>query len=336
MRDSRNTSIRLWTLVALGGGIAAAWLFSALFQGLLIIFAGALLGIFLKYLADHLVRLTHFDYQVTFIVMILVLCLTLGMAFYYMGSNVAARVTQFSQQFEEAQGDLLQKLESEDWWNRFVQSGGRQTLSVATNAVSNATWAASKVVTVLGGILLILFLGFYFALQPAKYCDGAVQLMPSSMQSRAADMIDHSANALWKWMLGRLVGMVVIGVCSAVGLWAIGIPLHITLGVFAGLLNFIPNVGPLISVVPPLLFSLQLGGNTPFYVLLLYLILQFAESYFLTPLITQHQVSLPPGLTLSAQLLFGIMAGLLGLLLATPIVVVAHVIVRDLYIEDPR
>src|SRR5690606_23321446 len=124
-------------------------------------------------------------------------------------------------------------------------------------------------------------------------------------------------------------GMAVITVASAIGLWAIGIPMPITPGLLAGLMIFVPNIGPLISAIPPLLFSFEQGGYAAIYVIALYVILQFLESYFLTPLITQHQVAIPPGVTLSAQLLFGMLAGFLGLLLATPIVVVAAAVINE-------
>jgi predicted PurR-regulated permease PerM len=77
----------------------------------------------------------------------------------------------------------------------------------------------------------------------------------------------------------------VIGVASTTGLWLMGIPLPVTLGVLAGLLNFVPNIGPIIAGVPAVLFGLQQGVDVALYVLAFYFLLQFAESYFLTPLI---------------------------------------------------
>src|SRR5690606_17578803 len=98
--------------------------------------------------------------------------------------------------------------------------------------------------------------------------------------------------------------------------------------------SFIPNLfGPLISAFPPLRLATLQGNNAIVYVLLLYGVPQFLASYVLTPLITQHLVSLPPGITLSAQLLSGMAAGVLGLLLATPLVPVGFVAVRELYVE---
>jgi predicted PurR-regulated permease PerM len=128
--------------------------------------------------------------------------------------------------------------------------------------------------------------------------------------------------------------MAIIGIGSGVGLWVIGIPLPVTQGVLAGILNFVLNLGPLLSSVPPILFGLQQGGTTAFYVAGFYFVLQFVESYLVTPLINQRQVQLPPALTLSAQLLMGMTAGFLGLLLATPLCAVASVVTRELYVQD--
>ena len=127
--------------------------------------------------------------------------------------------------------------------------------------------------------------------------------------------------------------MAVIGVCTGAGLWLLGIPLPLTLAVLAGIMNFVPNIGPIIAGVPAVLLGLQQGTNVALYVLLFYFLLQFAESYFLTPLIDQHQVSIPPGLMLSAQLVLGVIAGFLGLLLATPLTVLAMILVNDLVVQ---
>jgi predicted PurR-regulated permease PerM len=102
----------------------------------------------------------------------------------------------------------------------------------------------------------------------------------------------------------------------------------------AGLLNFIPNVGPTLALGPPLLFGLQQSPMTAVYVFCLYLGLQFVETYVITPLIEQHQVNLPPGVTIPVQVLFGLVAGVFGVAMATPLAVVVMVLVREYYVKD--
>jgi predicted PurR-regulated permease PerM len=161
-----------------------------------------------------------------------------------------------------------------------------------------------------------------------------VRLFPPKRRPRIDDVLLKVGNALWAWTLGRLIAMALIAVGSTAGLWMIGIPLPATLGVLAGVSNFVPNLGPLIASVPPLLFGLQQGGNSALYVAGFYLALQVVESYLITPLIDQQQVRLPPALTLAGQLLLGMIAGFMGLLLATPLIAAAHVVIRELYVKD--
>jgi predicted PurR-regulated permease PerM len=113
-----------------------------------------------------------------------------------------------------------------------------------------------------------------------------------------------------------------------------GIPLPVTLGVVAALLTFIPNVGPILAAVPQPLLALNVSPQTAPYVLALNLVLQGIESYLITPMIQRHEVTLPPILTIAAQLLMGVLFGMIGIMMAAPLVVVALVLVQLLYIHD--
>ena len=135
-------------------------------------------------------------------------------------------------------------------------------------------------------------------------------------------------------MLGRLFSMVIITIGSIIGLYFLNIPVPITLGVIAGLLTFIPNFGPVIAAIPPMLIGLQQGVDVALYVAIYYTGLQFVESYFLTPFVAEHQVALPPVITLSCQLVFGTLAGVLGVLLAEPLAVVTMLLVQEIYLID--
>ena len=128
--------------------------------------------------------------------------------------------------------------------------------------------------------------------------------------------------------------MTIVGVSTAIFLWLIGVPLAISLGVLAAVLTFIPNVGPILATIPQLLLALQLGTNTLVTVLVFNLLMQFVESYLVTPLIQQRQVSLPPALTVFAQLLLGVLFGILGIVLAAPIMASILYLVQTLYIAN--
>lgn len=163
---------------------------------------------------------------------------------------------------------------------------------------------------------------------------GLLKLIPLGYRPRAAEVLDESGSTLRAWLLAKLLEMLLIGVLTTLGLWLLGIQLALVLGLIAGLLSFIPNIGPVLAVIPALLLASLEGGRTVLYVAALYLFIQALESYVFTPWMQQRIVSVPPALTIAVQLLFGLLAGTLGLLLATPLAAVGMVLVRMLYVED--
>jgi predicted PurR-regulated permease PerM len=189
----------------------------------------------------------------------------------------------------------------------------------------------------LGGlvaIFVVLVLAIYFAVKPAVYLDGALRLLPPSKRQHMGDVAGILAHGLRWWLVGRIASMAVTGVLTWIGLMFLDIPSALTLGVIAGLLSFIPNIGPVLSAVPAVLVGLGQSPQLALYVALVYILVQLVESYAITPLIEQRVITLPPALTITAQLLFGVALGFLGLMLATPLVLVVVLLVENLYLKD--
>jgi predicted PurR-regulated permease PerM len=128
--------------------------------------------------------------------------------------------------------------------------------------------------------------------------------------------------------------MTINGVLTALGLWLLDVPMAIPLGLLTAAFNFIPNIGPFLGAVPAVLIALSQSSTQALYVAILYLIIQTLEGFVLTPLVQQKAIALPPVLVISAQLLLGILFGFLGVMLAVPIVAVAFVLIKMLYVED--
>lgn len=143
-----------------------------------------------------------------------------------------------------------------------------------------------------------------------------------------------AAATLRNWLSAQLLAMTLVGVLTGLGLWLAGVPLAFALGLIAGLLAFIPNIGPVIAVAPALLLAMPEGSTTLMIVLAIYLGVQALESYVVTPLIQQEKVSLPPALIIAVQLLFGVLFGILGLALATPIAAALMTIISLVYLRD--
>ena len=121
---------------------------------------------------------------------------------------------------------------------------------------------------------------------------------------------------------------------TTIGLWLLDVPLALVLGLIAALFTFIPNIGPILSAIPAVLFGLTVSPQQALYVGLLYGGIQVVESYLLTPLVQRKTIELPPALTLAAQVLLGVTFGGLGVALAAPLTAVTVVGTRMLYVED--
>lgn len=192
----------------------------------------------------------------------------------------------------------------------------------------------------LGGVLNVLFiivLGIMMLVNPAAYRRGFVRLFPSFYRRRVEGILDECEDSLGGWIIGAMISMTVVAIFSTIGLMVIGVPAALAQGVLAGLLNFIPNLGPAFSVVPPMLIAL-LDPHNPILksllVLGLYFLIQQLESNLLTPIVMAHQVSLLPAVTLFGQFFFATLFGFLGLLLAIPLVVVCQIWLKRVLMED--
>lgn len=183
-------------------------------------------------------------------------------------------------------------------------------------------------------VLFVIAVALMVAAQPNAYREVAVLLVPSFYRRRFRQVLIHCGEALSAWMLGVALSSLCVGTLAAIGLSLLGVKLVAANAVLAGLLNVIPNVGPTLSTVFPMSVALLESPWKSLAVLLLYVAVQNLESYVITPSVMHHQLRLLPGLTLTAQLLFTVLFGPLGLLLALPLAVCAQVIVRELVIHD--
>lgn len=186
-----------------------------------------------------------------------------------------------------------------------------------------------------GADLLVVFVGgIYLASQPGLYRGGLLKLMPRKSRKLSSIALDDSGRALRLWLLGQLVSMALVGTLTGAGLWLLGVPAALALGLFAGLLEFIPLVGPIIAAIPGVLLAFAQGPEVALWVLGLYLIIQQVEGNVIQPLVQQHAVDLPPALLLFSLLATGLLFGATGVILATPLTVVIFVLTKRLYVRE--
>ena len=187
---------------------------------------------------------------------------------------------------------------------------------------------------VLTAVVIIMLVGVFLAADPQTYRDGLLRFLPVGRRRRVAEVLDEAEHVLRWWMVGQSVSMITVGVLISTGLWLLGVPMAPALGFLAALFTFVPYLGPIVSSVPGLLIAWSVSPTVLFYAFLLYVVVQNLEGWVLTPLVQQQAVHLPPALIVAAQMLAGIVWGVLGVIFATPLLAAAKLLIRRLYIED--
>ncbi|MEB3317471.1 MAG: AI-2E family transporter [Cyanobacteriota bacterium] len=182
--------------------------------------------------------------------------------------------------------------------------------------------------------IFVVAVALMITAQPTAYREVLLLLVPGFYRRRAREVLLQCGDSLSAWMGGVLISSLCVGLLAAVGLLLLGVKLVAANAVLAGLLNIVPNVGPTLSTMFPMSVALLDAPWKAAAVLLLYILIQNLESYIITPSVMHHQLKLLPGLTLSAQLLFTVLFGPLGLILALPLAVCLQVILREVLIHD--
>jgi predicted PurR-regulated permease PerM len=183
-------------------------------------------------------------------------------------------------------------------------------------------------------ILLVIVLTAMLLVDPLAYSKVFVRLFPSFYRRRVEGILDKCQVSLEGWIVGAGFAVLVVGVMSIIGLSILRVKAALALAVLAGFMNLIPNIGPTLSAVPALAIALLDDPWKCVAVLILYIIIQQAETNFITPIVMAHQVSLLPAVTLIAQLFFVTFFGFLGLFLALPLTVVAKIWLQEVLIKD--
>ena len=186
----------------------------------------------------------------------------------------------------------------------------------------------------LAGIVIIIFVAIYIAVSPHTYRDGIMHLVPHPKRARADEILTDLAETLRGWLTARLIAMVVIGVVTGGILALLGIRAALALAVIAGLMELIPFYGPIIAAVPAIGIALVDSPQKALSVAIVYLIIQQFEGNLLTPLLLKRRLEVPPVLTVVAVTAFGVVFGVLGMLVAEPLTAGALIVVKKLYVRD--
>jgi predicted PurR-regulated permease PerM len=299
---------------------------------LLTVFAGVLLSVALRGLAEWLTARTGLRRGVSLALVVFVLLAALGGGAWALGDSVAAQASELMDTLPGAIESFKRTL-GESAAGRFVLDR-LSTGAGSEQGAQPAPWALGLTLDVITGLVLMAAVALFVAAQPDVYARGMLRLLPPARRRRGRQVLAELDIRMRRWLLGKLVTMVIVAVVTSSGLALIGVPLPLAFGVLAGLLNFVPYVGPVVAFVPAALLALTQGMGTAGAVAALWVGVQTLEGYVLTPLIDQESVDVPPALQLSALAVAGALLGTLGVVLGAPLTAVLFVLVQRLYVED--
>jgi predicted PurR-regulated permease PerM len=319
----RELLLFTWKVLIVAGAAALGWLVAASVHVLLLIFTGVLLAIFLTRLAGFLCRATGLPHGAALCLVLLAVLALLGGGGWVLGQTLAAQYGQLTDAITQAYAELPENL--------------RAQLERGTNLGSWLGQLRSMVPPVLYGVtdgLIVLFAGLYMAAAPGLYRQGLLLLLPPVAQGRARQVLGVIGQSLWLWMVGQFVAMALVGVMTAAGLWLLGVPVPFQLGILAGLLEFLPYAGPILSAVPGLLIAFTQSPTLAVWTGVLYLAIHLIEGNLIQPQVQRAVVNLPPVVTIAAIAAGGYLFGILGVMIATPLAVAAMGAVNMLYLSD--
>lgn len=228
---------------------------------------------------------------------------------------------------DEIPGSVLDNLPS-------IDSLIQQARPFASWVFDNFFSIFSNFLSIFLSVLLVLVLTIMLLINPAPYRQGFILLFPAFYRKRVDEILNKCECSLVGWSRGILIDMVVIGIVSGIGLWLLGVPLAFANAALAGLLEAIPNIGPTLSVIPPMAIALLDAPWKAGAVLVFYIVMQQLEQYLLVPYVMSTQVALLPAVTLLSQVIFALFFGFLGLLLAIPLIIVGQIWIHEVLVRD--
>ncbi|MDZ4692343.1 AI-2E family transporter [Terricaulis sp.] len=304
---------------------------------LLLVFGAVLIAVGLRGLAGILQPLARLSKGVSLAAACLIVVLVLGGIVWLLGAQIAAQVSQLTETLPAAWSDFRERISQNEFASTVVDE--MQSAFTGTNGSQIGAYASrigAFTMSAAGATLeffLVIVGAIFFAVSPNSYVDGALMLAPKDQREDIRKALGASANALRRWLLGTLFSVAFLAVTVSIGLWALGVPAFLALGLLCGLAQFVPLIGPILAAAPAVLLALTVGPETAIWVVLLYFITSQIEANLLMPMIQQKAVSMPPALLLFGVIAGALLLGPLGALFATPLIVVISVFAVIFYVR---
>lgn len=327
-RSSSGFTRALIQIIVLGALVLLGW---KLADVLLLLFGAIIVAVALRSLAAPLEMHLRLSPRLAVAAAVIAALVAIVVGSWLVGDRLIEQTEDLRRRIPEALSALTT-------WARSHPLGVALMDVWQSASASDVPWArvanaAAQTLGAIGSIGLLLVIGVYLAANPAMYRKGLVRLAPADYRPRIDEALLASGHALSRWMLGQGISMLFVGSATAIGLAMLGMPLAGTIGMIAGVLAFIPFFGPIASGLLAVLLAFMEGPTQALYVAGLCVLIQQIEGNLLMPFVQRWAVELPPVLGITAAVIFGLLFGLPGVILATPLMVVVMVLVQKLYVE---
>jgi predicted PurR-regulated permease PerM len=315
---------RVLIVIGLTALCFALWKLSDL---LLIVFAAVLAALAMRDLSAPIMRVTGAGRSLALGIVIVGIAAFIGLLIVFVGPSLYEQAAYLADTLPGAFEDIASSLRLEQIAEEI---GGTAFGALASSAMSIGT----TLMAALAGVVLVMAGGIYLASAPASYRRGLIAVIPQRWQGAISSTLDDSGFALSRWLKAQLIAMAIVGILTGVGMWLIGVPSPLALGVIAGVFEFIPIVGPIIGALPAVLLATSQGLELTLAAAAVALAIQQVENNAIMPLVIGRVVELPPAVGLFATVGMGLLFGPLGLLLGYPLAIVADVAIRRLYVRE--
>jgi predicted PurR-regulated permease PerM len=262
------------------------------------------------------------------------LCM-LGAALWVFGSTVTAQLDDVIRATPAGFRLFLDWMSSHPYGRQILdQVRGANVVGATGWATSAVTAAAGLMTRAIGYAVIALFVALYLAAQPERYRHLSLRLAPPAHRLVAERLFVRIGSVLQRWLVGQFVVMLAIGVLSGIGLWLLGIEAAFALGLMGGLLCFIPMVGAILAAIPATLVALTQGPLYAVMVMAMYAGVHIVEGNFITPMVQAEATSFPPVLAILSAVVFSVLFGPVGVLLAAPLTLLLMEVVEILYVQQ--
>lgn len=313
--------------LAVMAGAALALVIWQLSHLMLVLFAAALLGLMLSDFTAFLQRWLRLPFALALAAAILIPLLALIIIFGLFGSMMVEQFILLSEQFPLA-------LESVRQWARSTPigraalaqiEGYAPSMSMVAGIVQSALANVGSAIT---GFAVVLVAALYMAAQPRLYVDGVIAMLPDAAQPRALEIVQVARDSLTAWLKGQAIGMAFVAVGTSAGLWLVGLPSPLAIGLVAGLCEFVPYLGVVLVSIPTVILGFGQSVETGIFTIVALVVVQQLQGNVVMPIAQSRFGDLPPVLTIFSLIAAGTLLGPLGVVLAVPLTVVGLALLK--------